>query len=211
MSKREIIEKIMAEKIVVIIRSAQSEGIAETIAAVRSGGLQVIEVTYNTPDCLELVRDLREQYPDLLLGVGTVTNGEAAEKAIKAGARYLVTPITSEEIMTVAKKHEVPVIMGAFTPTEIYQAHAAGADFVKLFPADHLGLSFLKAVRSTMRDILFLPTGGITLDNIESWLEAGVAGLGIGSALVHQKDISTKDFQAITEKAKAFRAKVGTM
>ncbi|MFY0598142.1 MAG: bifunctional 4-hydroxy-2-oxoglutarate aldolase/2-dehydro-3-deoxy-phosphogluconate aldolase [Cyclobacteriaceae bacterium] len=203
-TKQEVLEAVASSKVVVIVRASSSDGLIESIEAISKGGLPVIEVTYNTPGCLDVVSEIAEKHKEITVGVGTIRTGEQAKEAIAAGASYLVTPLTSKEIMDEAKEHDVPVMMGAFSPTEMHMADMYGADFVKIFPADSLGIPYMQAVRATLKHAKFIPTGGVDLNNCEEWMEAGAVALGMGSAMYKEG----KSQEELTQTAAAFKEKL---
>lgn len=202
--KEEITRRIAQEKIVAIIRLKNQEAVAPAIHGLIAGGIQVLEITTNTPGFEEEIRKARAQYGhQALIGAGTITNTDLAHKALQAGAQFLVTPNTNTDIIPIAHAQQVPVLMGAFTPTEVCLAAEHGADFIKLFPAGILGIPYLKALRGPLQQTPFLVVGGITLENAQQWLNAGAAGLGIGSELTHTNGIQN-DTNTIKQTALAF-------
>lgn len=196
MNKKIIVNKIFKEKLVVVIRLQQQKHIPEVIKALVTGGVEVLEITSNTPGFLEEIKNAREQYPNILVGAGTVINSEITSKAINAGAQFIVTPNTNPEVVEVAHKSDIPVLMGALTPTEICNAVSAGADVVKLFPIANMGIKYFKAVKGPLSDVNFFAVGGIALESIQEWKDAGISGFGLGGNLV--KPIHTEqDFNDI--------------
>lgn len=191
MDRKEITGIIQQEKLVAIVRLKESGLAAEVIKNLVAGGIKVLEVTSNTPNYLEEITKARSAFPKVLIGAGTVTNASIAKDAIRAGAQFIVTPNTDQDIVKTAHHYGVPVLMGALTPTEISMAAGYGADIIKLFPAGNLGLDYFKSLMGPYKDILFFPVGGIGLDNVQDWLAAGAAGVGVGSVLV--KPINDKE------------------
>ncbi len=208
MSRETISQKIADNTIIAIVRSSQSIDLQRLVASYAKGGVTTIEITMNTPGALEAVQRIAETMPEVQIGVGTVRNTGEAGQAIEHGAQYLVTPIMDPEIIEIAHKNDIPVVMGAFSPTEIYNAHQYGADFIKLFPAGNLGISYMKAALAPMPPLKMVPTGGINLDNAEAWLKAGATGLGVGSALVDPALIAAQDYDGLTELARKFASLV---
>jgi 2-dehydro-3-deoxyphosphogluconate aldolase / (4S)-4-hydroxy-2-oxoglutarate aldolase len=171
---------IVERRLLAVIRASSAAAAVETARSALAGGVTVLEVAYTTPDATEAIRQLTDAP---LLGAGTVlTAGQAAE-AVAAGARFLVSPGVVPEVIAFARRHGVAVLPGAATVTEILTALEAGADLVKLFPAEVLGLKFLKAVRQVLPQARLVPTGGITADNAGEWLAAGAAAVGVGGWL----------------------------
>ncbi len=200
--------QILSGKIVSIIRQSEGESVLDIVKAIHKGGVNAIEITSNTPGCFDFVQEINQKWPDIIVGVGTVTDRKITQKAIEAGAKFLVTPITKKKIVREAHIHDVPVLMGAFTPTEIFNAYQLGADAVKLFPAGNLGLAYMKAVMAPLSAIPIIPTGGVNIENMTDWLNAGAVGLGIGNGITNPEFIKNKDFDKITLLASQFVEKV---
>ncbi len=202
MNRKEITNSIKAEKLVVIIRLKQQEHVPEVVKALVTGGVKVLEITSNTPGYLEEIKRVREMYPDILVGAGTIKNPALATEAIHAGAQFLVTPNTNIDIIPVAHKNGVPVLMGAVTPTEICNAVEEGADVVKLFPSAAMGIDYFKAVKGPLDTVSFFAVGGIAVESIQEWKDAGTAGFGLGGNLVkpiqNQQDFD--DIVALAER-----------
>jgi 2-dehydro-3-deoxyphosphogluconate aldolase/(4S)-4-hydroxy-2-oxoglutarate aldolase len=142
---------------------------------------------------------------EILVGAGTVLNGNQAEKVIRAGAKYVISPIFKPEIIHAAHAHDCPAIPGCMTPTEMIQAHEAGADGIKLFPADSFGPAYMKSILAPLNDLRIMPTGGIRASNAGDWIRAGAFCLGVGSAILDKKAIDDNDFQTLTESSRIMR------
>ncbi|NMH88470.1 bifunctional 4-hydroxy-2-oxoglutarate aldolase/2-dehydro-3-deoxy-phosphogluconate aldolase [Flavivirga algicola] len=196
MNRKEIVNSIKAEKLVVIIRLKQQEHIPEVVKALVTGGVKVLEITSNTPGYLEEIKRVRDTYPNILVGAGTVINKTLATEAINAGAQFLVTPNTNIDVISVAHENEVPVLMGAVTPTEICNAVEGKADVVKLFPSAAMGIDYFKAVKGPLDTVPFFAVGGIAVENLQEWKDAGTAGFGLGGNLVKPIQ-SRQDFDGI--------------
>lgn len=180
------------------------------LEALYEGGIRVAEITMTVPNAISLIRKAVAKSPgDFLMGVGSVTNAEMTEEAVNAGAKYVVSPIMTKEIIDKAIELEVPVMPGAFTPTEIQQAWEWGADIVKVFPADIVGMNFIKAVKAPLPHLKLMPTGGVTLTNGGEWLKAGACAVGIGSALTDKEAIKRGDFDTIRNNAKILVSNLG--
>lgn len=206
-TKQQILNQILKEKVVAIVRLATSEAVVPTVEALHAGGISAIEVTIGTPDALRHI----ERYADhtsVLIGVGSVIDAETAQTAIEAGAKFVVTPVSKASVIETALRYQVPIFSGAFTPGEILQAVEWGADVVKVFPADALGMSYFKAVLAPMPHLPLMPTGGVTLDNARDWLAAGACALGVGSALTDKKAIAEGNFDQIAENARQLIANI---
>ncbi|UWX56233.1 bifunctional 4-hydroxy-2-oxoglutarate aldolase/2-dehydro-3-deoxy-phosphogluconate aldolase [Maribacter litopenaei] len=190
MKKEEVIRRIKREKIIAIVRLDSQGQVSPLIKILVENGISILEITSNTPGFTEEISKAKKSYPRTIIGAGTVLNPKIAEAAIKAGAQFLVTPNVNPGVIKIAKQHAIPVLMGAMTPTEIYNAIETGADFIKLFPAGNLGVVYFKALKSVFNQIDFFAVGGIDTSNIQEWLTSGVAGIGLGSALTKTNDNS---------------------
>ena len=148
-------------------------------------GIRLVEITMDTASAVEILRSLQSGVPsDALLGAGTVTDVARAEAALAAGAAFLVTPNLNLDVIRLARTHGVPIMPGAMTPTEIWNAAAAGADYVKVFPASTLGPGFFREIRGPFAHIPLMATGGVNLDNARDFVAFGVDALGVGGALI---------------------------
>lgn len=165
-----------------MIRSSSAAAAVAAASAALAGGVTVLEVAYTTPDAGAAIRELAAGKP-ALLGAGTVLSAAQAEEAVAAGARFLVSPGLVPEVMDRARELAVTVLPGAATVTEILVALRAGAELVKVFPAEVLGVGFLKAVRTVLPEARLVPTGGVTAANAGEWLAAGAAAVGVGGWL----------------------------
>ncbi|MCG2460488.1 bifunctional 4-hydroxy-2-oxoglutarate aldolase/2-dehydro-3-deoxy-phosphogluconate aldolase [Flavobacteriaceae bacterium F89] len=183
MNNKNFLKTLLKNKLVAIVRLQQQDQVARVLENMVLGGVQVLEITSNTPGFAEEIKIARNKYPKILIGAGTITSTDLALKAIKAGGQFIVTPSTDTEIVRLAHHYDIPVLMGATTPTEINIAVEAGADIVKLFPAAPLGLDYFKAIKAPFNQVPFFAVGGIGKDNLKDWLNAGAAGVGIGSSL----------------------------
>ncbi len=177
---------IKQEKIVVIIRAKEQSTVQPVIDTLVKVGIKALEITSNTVGFTEEITKARNSFPEILVGAGTVTNPEIAKKAIDAGAQFLVTPNTNISVIKYAHQNDVPVLMGAYTPTEVYTAYEAGADIVKLFPADtgSHSIKYFKGIKGPLDNIPLMAVGGVNLSNIKDWFEAGIDGVGVGGSLV---------------------------
>ncbi len=207
MDARAKFSRIVDTGIVGIVRGSSSDEILETVAALRRGGVDVVEITADTDGIEALLRDVSGSFDDdeLLLGVGTVLDAPTARTALLNGASFVVTPTVNADVIETANRYGAPSFPGAYTPTEIVTAYEAGADAVKLFPAGVAGVDHLRAVRGPLSHVPLVPTGGVSRDNAPAFLEAGAAALGIGSALVDDGAIARGEYERITRNAEAFR------
>jgi 2-dehydro-3-deoxyphosphogluconate aldolase/(4S)-4-hydroxy-2-oxoglutarate aldolase len=177
-----------------------------TVEALVKGGIHCVEITMTTPGALQCIETASKEFAgqDVLLGVGSVLDAETARLAILAGAQYVVCPVTSADTITMGHRYGVPVLPGAFTPTEIFNAWELGGDLIKVFPATLGGLEYIKAVQAPMPQIPLVPTGGVDAANLHTFVAAGVAAVGVGSALVNKALVATGDFGSIEARAKRF-------
>ncbi len=204
-TKPEIISFLTNPGIIAIVRAKGPAQVVPLFEALIAGGVNAIEITMTTPNALEAIREAREKIGDrALVGMGTVLNTYTCQSAIDAGAEFVVTPICRPELVPLAHTAGCPIMLGAYTPTEAQLAHEAGADFVKLFPADSLGPGYIKALRAPLPHLRLVPTGGVDLHNVADFLRAGSAALGVGSSLVSAKILQEADWPALTQRAKAF-------
>ncbi len=195
MNRQEKLAIIAQEKLIAIIRSKSQSNVSIIIEALVSSGIKALEVTSNTVGFYEEIKKARKQYPDVLIGAGTITNLALAKKAVEAGAQFVVTPNTNTEVIRYAHTHGLPVLMGALTPTEICAANEAGADVIKLFPSaiQSFGIPYYKAIRGPLNEITLFAVGGIGLHNIKEWFQAGIQGVGVGGELTTLDKNNTVD------------------
>ena len=203
--KSDIISLLTNPGIIAVVRARKPEQVPPLAEALIAGGVIAIEITMTTPNALAAIRDARAQLGDrALVGVGTVLNTYTCSEAIAAGAEFIVTPICRTEFVALAHAANRPIMLGAYTPTEAQLAHEAGADFVKLFPADSLGPGYIKALRAPLPHLRIVPTGGVDVHNVADFLKAGCAALGVGSSLVSARILQEADWPALTARAAAF-------
>lgn len=203
MTKQETLNIIHEKKAVAVLRIQDEEKLTKVINAIAEGGITIAEITMTVPNALKKIEKISAEMGDkILVGVGSVLNGSVAEDAIKAGAKFVVSPILKKEIIEVSHKYEIPVMPGCFTPTEIQTAYEYGADIIKVFPADVLGMEYFRSVLAPMPHLKLMPTGGVTLDNVGDWIKSGACAVGIGSALLDKHAIQNGNYFILTENAK---------
>jgi 2-dehydro-3-deoxyphosphogluconate aldolase/(4S)-4-hydroxy-2-oxoglutarate aldolase len=208
-SREAIVEQVVDEGIVAVIRVTEPSKLPSVIEAIAAGGVRGIEITLTVPGAIEQIAMAKKAFgDDILLGVGSVLDRKNTVAAIEAGARFVVSPIFRDEIVAAAHELDVPAFPGAFTPTEIATAVRAGADIVKVFPADIVGMPFFKAVRAPLPGLKLMPTGGVSLTNAGDWLAAGACAVGIGSALVTKQAVAESDFAQLRKNAETVRANI---
>lgn len=209
MNSTDGLQQVESTRIVAISRGITESQIVNTAEALYAGGVTVMEVTLNSTGALAMIDKLQEQAGDrMFIGAGTVLDTDDAKKAISAGASFLVSPNTDEEMISYAAERSIPVYPGAMTPTEIVKAWKAGASAVKLFPCASLGLPYLKELLAPLDRIPIIAVGGVRESNIRSYLEAGCFAVGIGNSLIDKTVIAKGDFASITEKASALTREV---
>ncbi len=203
MDRKTILEEILKRKAVAVLRLKEEDKLKKVIEAIYAGGISVAEITMTVPSAIQLIEKMNSVLDSkIIIGVGSVLNAEVAENAIKAGAKYVVSPILKKGIVDAAHKNNVPVIPGCFTPTEIQNAYELGADIIKVFPADVVGMEFFKAILAPMPHLKLMPTGGVTLTNAGDWLKAGACAVGIGSALLDKEAIKNENYSKLTDNAR---------
>lgn len=200
---------ILGNKAVAVIRLNDSQKLLKVAEAIYEGGVQSVEITMTVPGALKIIEEADRTVGDYInIGVGSVLNRQAAHDAISAGAKYVVSPVFKLEILQEAKKYNIPVMPGAFSPTEILTAFEAGADIIKVFPADIVGMAFFKGILAPMPQLKLMPTGGVSLTNAGDWLKAGACAVGVGSALLDKKAIAEENYSILTRNAEKLMASI---
>ncbi len=204
-SRSKIISLLTNPGIIAVVRTDRTEQVLSICEALLAGGVLAVEITLTVPAALEAIRSASERFgAQALIGAGTVLNAEACRTAVAAGAEFVVSPITKLEILQAAHAADRPVMLGAYTPTEAQAAHEAGADFIKLFPADKLGPAYVRALRAPLPHLRIVPTGGVDLENATDFLKAGCAALGVGSSLLRPEILRDSNWGELTRLARAF-------
>ncbi len=207
MSRDTILKRILDGGIVAVVRAESGESLVKVVRALAEGGVTAAEITFTVPDAIDVIRQVRKEVGDaIVLGAGTVLDPETARVALLAGAEYIVSPTVNLEVIKLCRRYDKAVMPGALTPTEVLTAWEAGADIVKIFPADMGGPAYLKALRGPLPQVRVMPTGGVDLDTAESFLKAGACCLGIGGSLVEPKAVAAGDFARIGDLASQYAA-----
>ncbi len=203
---QEKLERLERLRLIAIIRQDDLSFARETAQALGDAGVLVQEFTLTNPESLDVIKRLSQDkaFNPLFIGAGSVRSLAEAKAAIEAGAEFLVTPIMQLEVIDYAVKAGIPIFPGAFTPTEIHTAWQAGAAAVKVFPATTLGPGYIKDVLAPMPYLKLVPTGGVSLENIASFLSNGAFAVGIGSHILNKTALAKKDWQALSNHARAF-------
>lgn len=207
MSRQRDLQRVLNSGLVAIIRAPSGEQLVGVAEALLKGGIDVIEVTFTVPGVLDILREVRQKLGDrILLGAGTVLDTESARAAMLAGAEFIVTPTVNVDVIQMCNRYDKVVMPGGFTPTEVLAAWQAGADIVKVFPADSVGPAHLKALKGPFPQIKLLPTGGANLRTLADFVAAGAAAVGLGSALVEKDAVAHGDMNRIENLAREYVA-----
>jgi 2-dehydro-3-deoxyphosphogluconate aldolase / (4S)-4-hydroxy-2-oxoglutarate aldolase len=209
MSREQALQQVLDCGVVAVVRSPDSRQLVEVVRALADGGVTVVEITMSVPGALDVLRQVTDALGErILLGAGTVLDAETARAVLLAGAQYVVAPTLNLDVIRLCRRYDKLVMPGAFTPTEILTAWEAGADIVKVFPADVLGPAFFKALRGPLPQVRVMPTGGVDLSNAGEFLRAGACCLGVGGQLVEPKAVAARDFERLRELARQYVAVV---
>ena len=209
MDKSAKLKLIEETGVIAILRAKSSEQLVAAAEAISQGGVRVIEVTMNTPGALDVIAAASRRLGDaVLFGAGTVLDPETARAALLAGAGFIVAPTLNLEVVQLCKRYGVPVVPGCYTPTEMLTAWEAGADFVKLFPAEVGGPDLVKAILAPLPQLKIVPVGGVDLNTAAAFIRSGAAALGVGGSLINAKLLESGDWPEITRRSAAFMAEV---
>lgn len=206
----EVVQFIEDNKVMVICRGLYNEDLMKVVDALYAGGVRLAEVTFdqNDSDAVEktsgAIRQLKEKYPDMKVGSGTVTSVEQVKATKEAGGEFCLSPNVNVEVIKATKEEGLVSIPGALTPTEILQAHEAGADIVKIFPAGWLGLRYLKDIKGPINHVKFLAAAGVNEENFADYLKAGYCAAGISGRLLDKKVIEQQNYAELTRRAQVF-------
>ncbi|OGD27487.1 MAG: hypothetical protein A2V57_00680 [Candidatus Aminicenantes bacterium RBG_19FT_COMBO_65_30] len=212
MTKDKVLEGLLAAKVIAVIRMKDAARLAAAAAALREGGVTALEITMTVPGAVEIIREMaRTKEPGTLVGAGTVLDAGTATDVIEAGADFVVSPITDQDMVLACREARVLVAPGAFTPTEIVAAWRSGADIVKVFPATSLGPQFFRDLRGPLPLVRLMPTGGVTIENAREFLAAGACCVGIGTALVDAEAVEAGDWEALTSRARRLVESLGAL
>lgn len=208
MKKLKILERIYNSGIVAVVR-AENDDVAKKISkSCIDGGINAIEITFTVPKAHKIINALRREFSqdELIIGAGTILDSETARIAILEGAEFIVSPGFQMDSARCCNRYQVPYMPGCMSVTEVMKAMEYGVDVVKIFPANVMGIDFIKAVKGPIPDVEIMPTGGVTLDNAGMWIKNGCFAIGVGSELT--APAKTNDFNKITNIAKIFIEKV---
>jgi 2-dehydro-3-deoxyphosphogluconate aldolase / (4S)-4-hydroxy-2-oxoglutarate aldolase len=196
--------------IIPVIRAESADAALAVVEALADAGLAVAEVTMTVPGAIGVIESVARRFGDrVLVGAGTVTDVGTVIRAADAGAAFVVTPCLVPEVIDAARRSDVAVIPGALTPTEIFEAFRRGGDMIKVFPVQNVGgAAYLRALRGPFPNIPFVPTGGVTLDNVREMFDAGAAAIGVGGEMISRDALVRRDFASIGALAGRFLAAV---
>ena len=205
MSEQSWLSLVQEQRAIAVIRAPHKATARQMALAVASGGMRLIEITWNTEGAAELISQLRSELPDSVIGTGTLLNLEQLRQALAAGAQFLFTPHVDDSLLQAAVDAGVPMIPGALSPTEIVSAWNAGASCVKVFPVSAVGgASYIKSLQAPLGDIPLIPTGGVTLENAKEFLRAGAIAVGLAGDLFPKHLVADGNWQALAQRAKTF-------
>ena len=204
-SRSQILHRLVHPGIIAVIRADSSPQLLDAARALKEGGVITMEVTMTTPNALRVIEEVTAKFGnEILMGVGTILDPETCRSAILAGAEFVVTPVFRPDVIQLCRRYGRAIICGAYTPTEILAAWEAGADFVKVFPADGLGPNYIKAIKGPLPQVEIIPTGGVDLNTAGDFIKAGCAAVAAGSSLVSKKVLDAKNWVELTGTARKF-------
>jgi len=205
-SREEIVRTISECGLIPVVRTTDARQALKVADALQRGGAPIIEITMTVPGALSVLEELSKNVSDtVILGAGTVLDGETARMAILAGAQFIVAPTLNEATIKVCNRYSRPVVPGALTPTEILRAWELGADFVKVFPADAVGgPSYIKSVKAPLPQVALVPTGGVDINTAPEFIKAGAAAVGAGGALIQKKFLAEENYDGLVQHTKDF-------
>ena len=205
MEKSVVLETIKREKLVPVVRTNNTDDAQKAVEILASCGIKIFEITMTVPNAAELIRELTQSNPDILLGAGTILTREQAENCVEAGAKFIVSPAFDAETVRFCRDNKIAVMPGCLTPTEVLTAWNAGADCVKVFPCDALGgAKYLKTLKTLFPHIEMMPTGGVSCETIADFFKAGAIAVGVGTDLVDVKAIGEGNTEKIAAKTREY-------
>ncbi|MTI79672.1 MAG: bifunctional 4-hydroxy-2-oxoglutarate aldolase/2-dehydro-3-deoxy-phosphogluconate aldolase [Firmicutes bacterium] len=209
LKKHKHLKSILDVGIVAVIRAESADKAINVIEAIRKGGIPAIEVTMTVPGAVDVIKELSQRYSEeeMIIGAGTVLDPETARACILAGAQYIVSPSLNPETIKLCNRYQKVCMPGIATPTEAQTAMELGVDVVKLFPGELFGPKAIKAIKGPLPHANIMPTGGVSLDNVDQWIAAGAVAVGVGSDLT-KKGLSAGDYNLISENARAYVEKI---
>jgi 2-dehydro-3-deoxyphosphogluconate aldolase / (4S)-4-hydroxy-2-oxoglutarate aldolase len=202
--KLTVLSRIIESGLVAIVRTDSPDQAARIADACAEGGVAALEVTFTVPAAASVIENLTKRYrPDqVAIGAGTVLDPETARIALLSGAQFLVSPGLNPDTARLANRYQIPYMPGVATAKEVIDAMECGCDILKVFPGETLGPTFLKAVKAPLPQAALMPTGGVSIDNVATWIDAGAVAVGVGGNLI--AGAKTGDYKSITDLAKRF-------
>jgi 2-dehydro-3-deoxyphosphogluconate aldolase/(4S)-4-hydroxy-2-oxoglutarate aldolase len=191
--------------LIAIVRANQSVDLLSIANALADGGIRAMEITLNTPGALDAIKQIRSELGARLhVGAGTILEPDDARRSLDSGAEFIVTPTLQPETIALCNSANVPIFCGCLTPTEALSAHYAGADFIKIFPAETFGPAYIKAILAPLPFLKIVPTGGVTINNLKAWFDSGCAAVAVGSSLINSDVIQNRDWDGLRNTASHF-------
>lgn len=204
-----VLDIIAEHKIVAIVRLDDLSIARDLTSALVEGGIRAIEFTLTNPDAVATIGDIRQNVDNsVAIGAGSVITVEQVKAVAAVGAQFIVSPVTKPDVIQACVDLDLPTMPGALTPTEIQLAWELGASVVKVFPAHQFSVGYIKDVRAPLPHLRLMPTGGVTVDNIRDYLNAGAFGVGVGSSLVNKDSVANHDWAALTQLARQFVVRI---
>lgn len=201
--KRNVLSKIHESGLVAVVRAENAEKAKRITEASLLGGVAAIEITYTVPGATDVIKELAEEFKDdIIIGAGTVLDTETARIAILAGAEYIVSPYFDEETARLCNRYQIPYMPGVMTIKDVVKALESGSELLKVFPGELLGPKVISAIKGPIPQANLMPTGGVNVDNVHEWIQAGAVAVGAGGSLIGKPD--EQGYGQITETAKRF-------
>ncbi|WP_419803841.1 bifunctional 4-hydroxy-2-oxoglutarate aldolase/2-dehydro-3-deoxy-phosphogluconate aldolase [Terriglobus sp.] len=205
MQKSDVLKRMQQTGLVPVLRGSSTREALAIARAIAAGGVNVLEVTMTVPGALEVIRTLVREEPQILVGAGTVLDPETARICMLEGAQFIVSPATNPATIEICRRYSVAILPGALTPTEVVTAWQAGADVIKIFPANAMGgAKYLKSLKAPLPQVELVPTGGVSVSTAHEFLEAGAFALGVGADLADAKAIAAGTPHTISETARKY-------
>ncbi|WP_028391758.1 bifunctional 4-hydroxy-2-oxoglutarate aldolase/2-dehydro-3-deoxy-phosphogluconate aldolase [Bacillus cihuensis] len=207
MEKLANIQRLIDSGLVAVIRRPKVEQISSIADALVTGGVGALEITADTPGVFKMIEQIKQEFGQrVLVGAGTVLDAETAKRAIEAGSDFIFSPIVDEKTIEISNRYGKISIPGAMTPTEIVKAYQSGADIIKVFPGSVVGPNYFRELKGPLGQIPMMPTGGVSLDNVEQFFQYGVVAVGVGGTLLNKQAIEEGRYEVLTDIASQFTA-----
>ncbi|MFS8579023.1 MAG: bifunctional 2-keto-4-hydroxyglutarate aldolase/2-keto-3-deoxy-6-phosphogluconate aldolase [Novibacillus thermophilus] len=207
MRKRDILTKIEESGLVAVVRADDADQAKRIAEAALNGGVASVEITYTVPGATDVIKELSAAFgEDLVVGAGTVLDGETARIAILAGAKYVVSPYLDEDTARLCNRYQIPYMPGVMTVKDVVRGLECGAEVLKVFPGELMGPNVIKAMKGPIPQANLMPTGGVSVDNVGDWIRAGAVAVGAGSSLIGKPEVD--GYEKITETAKQFMEQI---